>query len=145
MQQPEPSQTLSELPARIRAKIAPADSGCWEWTGYCCVKGYGKVYSTRGTLAHRVVYEALKGQIAPGLQLDHLCRNRKCVNPCHLEEVTAKVNSNRGISTEINAERQMRKTACPSGHEYSGSNLYITPSGYRRCRACRRESMRIYE
>jgi hypothetical protein len=102
--------------------------GCWTWTACILQNGYGGV-RLKGKLmrAHRVVYELLVGKIPDGLQLDHLCRNRKCVNPAHLEPVTQKENMRRGNGAcAINA----RKTHCKSGHEFTKENTR------RRCRIC---------
>ena len=81
--------------------------------------------------AHRVAYGYLVGDIADGLTLDHLCRNRRCINPAHLEPVSAAENTRRGIRW------QLAKTHCPQGHPYAGENLITYPDGSRRaCRAC---------
>jgi hypothetical protein len=82
-------------------------------------------------MAHRLSYEHHVGPIPDGLQIDHTCRNRKCVNPEHLEPVTNAENTTR----QDHAER--RKTHCPKGHPYDEANTYVDPSGARRCRACR--------
>lgn len=116
--------------------------GCWNWTGATSGHGYGHIRSGgRGEpelSAHRASYEMLVGPIPEGLHLDHLCRNRACVNPAHLEPVTCAENIRRGET----GANERRKTHCPQGHPYSGANLHITPQGYRRCRACNREKSR---
>jgi HNH endonuclease len=83
---------------KLEDKILVGD-GCWEWTGARKDNGYGTVShpGRRTANAHRVVYELLEGPIPEGLDLDHLCRNRGCVKPGHLEAVTRKENLNRGV------------------------------------------------
>lgn len=116
--------------------------GCWLWTGHRTSGGYGGVaLSGRSLRAHRVAYELLVGPIPEGLQLDHLCRVRLCVNPDHLEPVTQTENVRRGFGVGgIN----YRKTHCPQGHPLSGENLIYRTAGTghlgRTCRICRAES-----
>lgn len=111
------------------------DDSCWEWTGWRSRNGYGRLRLTKHTevAAHRFSYELLVGPIPEGLQIDHLCRNRSCVNPAHLEPVTCQENLLRGLTI---AARNAAKTHCPRGHSYSGENLYRKPNGGRECRAC---------
>lgn len=101
---------------------------------------YGIVqYRGRMQMAHRVAYMLYRGEIPQGAQLDHLCRNTLCVNPWHLEPVTAKENIRRGG----NAKRE--QTECSRGHPLSGDNLYVAPDGHRSCRICRAEYMREWD
>jgi hypothetical protein len=115
--------TRARLAARVLSKIDIPDAhSCWLWRGYIDSKGYGRVGMSRGQmpLAHRVVYEILVGPIESET-LDHLCRNRACVNPAHLEEVSMNENWRRGESlTAINS----RKTHCVRGHEFTSENTY---------------------
>lgn len=132
---------------RFAEKIALTDSGCIEWIGGLNGVGYGQFYAGRTSLAetgktyaHRWSYEYHVGPIPEGLHLDHLCRNRACVNPEHLQPVTVRENLLRGEGpSAVNAE----KTHCPKGHPYSGDNLYVYPtSNIRRCRECGRQQCR---
>ena len=83
---------------------------------------------------HRVAYQLLKGDLVDGLVIDHLCKNRSCVNPNHLEQVTNKTNLDRGRSFLHHKE----KTHCPQGHEYNEGNTYETATGWRQCKICQR-------
>lgn len=114
---------------------------CWVWSGAPNTSGYGMLRIDRKTsqLAHRVGYELLVGPIPEGLQLDHLCRNRLCVNPAHLEPVDSRTNTLRG---ETLAARQAAQTHCVHGHPFSGENLTVTRFGKRRCNTCNRERAR---
>lgn len=128
---------------RFIEKTQPAENGCIEWRGGLNGVGYGQFYAGRTSLSetgktysHRWAYEYYVGPIPEGMHLDHLCRNRKCCNPEHLEPVTPRENMLRGVAP---AAQHARKTHCPVGHEYSGDNLYVHPvKGYRVCRACGR-------
>lgn len=118
--------------------------GCWLWTGKLRTGaspghgkevGYGQFYNGHRTVGpHRFAYELMVGPIPEGLVIDHLCRERACVNPDHLEAVTTQENILRGLApTAENAS----KTHCVRGHELSGDNLYVPPKGGRYCRTCR--------
>lgn len=113
----------------------PALDGCWYWQGTITKSGYGQCATAqspiRGMLiAHRVAYTLEKGPIPDGLVIDHLCRNRACVNPSHLEAVTPEENILRG-----DAGRSRRTGKCPVGHDLTPDNTYIT-WGSRRCKTC---------
>jgi hypothetical protein len=131
---------MLNLPVRIQNKIMPEPmSGCWIWLAQLEADGHGRSWRDgKAIYAHRLTYEAAKGKIPCGMVVDHLCRTRCCVNPDHLEAVTVRTNTERGISALLLRERQLAKTHCPNGHEYSGINLLIEVStGKRRCRQCR--------
>lgn len=116
-----------------------AENGCLMWIGRIAPDGYGRYYS--GQSAHRCAYVFAKGPIPEGLEIDHLCGNRACVEPAHLEPVTHRENLLRSSSNfaAINAA----KTHCPQGHPYDGKNTYRTPTGARSCRACNRARVRV--
>ena len=112
---------------------------CWQWQGYL-THGYGHLsIGPRGEAvqvpAHRFSYELFVGPIPDNLEIDHLCRNRGCVNPEHLEPVTRKDNilRGRGLSAQ-----NARRVTCPRGHGYD----HVKPDGSRLCRECQNEQAR---
>ena len=116
---------------------------CWLWTGITQNQGYGKFARRLETesrrkyvLAHRTAYELEVGPIPGGLVLDHLCCNRICVNPGHLEPVTQAENARRA------AEGRPRKTHCDQGHEFTPENTILRRDGSRGCRTCKNENAR---
>lgn len=126
--------------------IQPVESGCWLWTGHISPTGYGAMsIGMKGKrTAHSVAYELYHGPITEGLEIDHLCRVRACVNPDHLEAVTQYENNMRSSSP---AALNARKTHCKRGHPLSGENLYIVLSKgrtIRLCRECNAASARKY-
>lgn len=140
--------------ARFRRLAKPQPNGCWLWTGpHGTSDGYGHFQpgpGQRKQMAHRWSYENLKGPIPEGQQIDHLCHtqdescpggrdcpHRRCVNPDHLEAVTASVNTTR------QRHYARSRTECPKGHPYQGENLIRGSDGKRRCRECDRERKRV--
>lgn len=126
---------------RFWPKVIRQTEGCWIWTAGLNNKGYGQFGLKidgrhRLVYAHRVAYANLCSPIPEGLQIDHLCRMRCCVNPWHMEPVTAQTNQRRGFGPSGHHARQ---THCVHGHEFVGDNVYIRiDNGARQCRACRR-------
>lgn len=107
--------------------------GCWFWTGSTS-GGYGLFWSDgRKVKAHRFAYETAVGPIPPGLDLDHLCRQRDCVNPRHLQPVTRGENTRRGMAP---AAVVNRRKVCSNGHALTPDNLYHFATGKKRCRIC---------
>lgn len=126
---------------RWQSKVVVAPSGCWEWTASRNRAGYGQLRNPGSTqLAHRIGWELLVGTLTPARELDHLCRNRACVNPDHLEEVEHRDNMRR--SPDIGGW-QRRKSVCKRGHALTGDNLYVTPDGRRQCRTCQNRRSQI--
>lgn len=126
--------------SRFSSKVIRLDSGCWKWNACILKSGYGGFnINRRCTLAHRFSFEHFRYKIPDGLQIDHLCRNRWCVNPFHLEPVTAKTNILRGVGASA---RNAKKTHCKQGHPYTPENTYYPKSGGRWCWICRREAIK---
>lgn len=136
---------LAPIPFVKRLAMIAERSGpeaCWDWPGFC-FDGYGKVSANldaRGSrvwFAHLAAYTILVGPVPSHLELDHLCRNRRCMNPRHLEPVTPRVNTLRSNApTAANA----RKTHCKHGHEFTPENTYDFTTKYgtpgRACVTC---------
>jgi hypothetical protein len=122
------------IPDRIAARIEVGD--CWQWIGHVRRDGYGDVwFGGRTRMVHRLVYQLLVRPLSVIEQLDHLCRNRACVNPDHLDVVSARTNILRGFGAPALAAR---RTSCPIGHP-----LTPVPDGSRRvCRECGRLACR---
>lgn len=137
--------TSEAIERRFWSKVAiPDGDGCMIWLGGK-TNGYGRFKVDRLLArAHRVAYALRVGPIPLGQQLDHLCRNRSCVRPDHLEAVTQQENIRRAEAAggdqlrRLNAERRAR-THCPQGHPYDAENTSWQPNGCRRCRTCHRE------
>lgn len=136
------ARTPDQWLARLREGSKRAASGCQEWTGAKYSNGYGKVTAQgRVVLVHRLSYELNVGPIPEGLVIDHLCRNRACIEPSHLEAVPQRTNLLRGEGpSAVNAQ----KTQCPKGHAYDAINTRVSPSGKRVCRLCHRINQRNY-
>ena len=131
---------MTDLLDYLKDKIL-IDDGCWEWDGKKDSGGYGRVHlNGKKSQAHRVVYELLVGPIPDGLLLDHLCRNRICVRPDHLDPVTAWDNIWRSKDPAYSATKRL----CKRGHRLNRKTTIIrgTQGEYRFCRACRQAARR---
>ena len=119
--------------ARFERSFVPEpNTGCWLWLAHL-EKGYGRMsVAGKRQFAHRLSYEHVNGLIPNGLQVDHLCRVPCCVNPDHLEAVTPKVNTLRGLAIPA---FNSKKTHCKRGHVFDETNTYLVPKG-RHCREC---------
>lgn len=131
---------------RFWSKVSGGDvATCWTFTGALGSGGYGVYWHEgRSVSSHRYAYEELVVEIPAGLHIDHLCRNRACVNPWHMDPVPPRVNVLRGKG--ITAQN-VYKTECPRAHPYTPENTLVSPEGKRSCREChlryKREYMRL--
>ena len=134
----DPATLTPEVMAKFDARwtLGAGVDACWEWTAGTNEMGYGLMRAAGDRLlAHRISYTYWRGQIPDGLSLDHLCRNRRCVNPAHLEATTHRTNILRGVGFTA---QHARKDECIHGHPLSGDNLWIDSRGSRVCRECNR-------
>jgi len=139
-------------PTSIRPATTPAylrfwrrvllDDGCWEWQGAHDKDGYGcfSVTAKESWRAHRYAYEFLRGPIPDGLVIDHLCKNRGCVNPGHMEPVEPGENVRRGDGP---GHLVRRAGVCQRGHVIDENNMAASRTGRRRCRICQRANNAI--
>lgn len=115
---------------------------CWIWSGVPNKHGYGTMkINGKSVLAHRFGYVLMIGAIPEGKQIDHLCRNRLCVNPYHLEPVDSRTNTLRGDTL---ASKQSKQTHCIHGHPFCGDNLRIRENGKRICAACNKQRCKAW-
>ncbi|MDO8672706.1 MAG: HNH endonuclease signature motif containing protein [Dehalococcoidia bacterium] len=131
---------------RFWPKVEKApDSECWRWTAAFDWGGYGQFAVTHLSIqpAHRVAYELLIAEVPDELEIDHLCRNRWCVNPAHLEPVTHRENMERGLGTMATP---LRTNHCKRGHEFTTTNTVISKrNGARHCKTCQQYRPRHIE
>lgn len=138
MQTRNRTHTLDSLKALTITDL----NGCWVWQGTCRSNQYGvTVYKGVQTTTHRVMYQIVHGLLGSDMEIDHLCNNRKCINPDHLEAVSHAENMERA---------RQKRTTCRNGHEWNDKNTYVTQvkrkqGGYRMqryCRVCRAKHQR---
>ena len=125
---PNPTPNTLE---KIESMVVHTARGCWVWFGPKA-RGYGHIsYQGKKWRVHRLFYERHRGAIPTDRVIDHLCRNRSCVNPAHMELVTATDNTHRGV---------LSRTHCKRGHILAGMNLRIRHRSVGRiervCRTC---------
>lgn len=129
-----PYRTIPEnRRARFMARVEISSNNCWNWCGPLNKGGYGlSSIDGKRTLAHRAFWLFDQGPIPDGMDLDHLCRNRNCINPAHMEIVTRSVNLRRGFEAR----------GCKNGHPFNGDDFSIVNrsdgSTERRCKICHR-------
>lgn len=135
----DPDCITPRLIARFWTKVdrSGGPDECWPWTASTYRNGYGQFGIGRAKVfcSHRIAWELTHGPIPDTLTVDHLCKNRLCQNPAHMEIVTRGENSLRGTSP---AAQNKRKTVCKHGHRFTPSNTYVDKNGGRACRVCHR-------
>ncbi len=124
---------------RFFSKVEFLENGCWQWVGAMDTDGYG-MFSIRRHIvkAHRFIFALLRSELTN--DIDHLCRNRGCVNPWHMEDVTRRTNILRGVS---HIADQVKRTHCPKGHPYDVFNTRLSRKGKRSCKECHRMQDRL--
>lgn len=135
------------LSERLLDKRIITASGCWEWAVAKTKNGYATTtLGSRGKkeYLHRISYREFIGSIPDGKEIDHLCRNRSCFSPAHLEAVTRSVNTLRGDGPKLLGSINASKTHCKHGHLFDDRNTRLRPSGGRDCRACARVKQKLY-
>jgi hypothetical protein len=129
-----PEYRESTIARLMRNVVRVPESGCWLWEGAVSKLGYGRIaFEGKAKFAHRVAFTTLVGEVPDGMELDHLCKVRSCVNPYHLEPVTRLENMKRSGAFVYRQQR----SHCPKGHELTEDNKYFAAcSNKYLCRAC---------
>jgi hypothetical protein len=133
---PKPRPILERFLEKFKVNLK---TGCWEWTSTCAGAGYGILFShhvkgkVRFVYAHRFSYQQFVGPIPEGQEIDHICKNKKCVFYKHLRTVTHRENM---LSGDTVAGHFAKRTHCIRGHEFTKENTHIHSKGYRVCKAC---------
>lgn len=136
------SKPVTSSLSRLWKALRPGANGCVVFTGYLDPQGYGRIlHDGEKRLAHRVSWELARGPIPAGMQLDHLCKNRACVNTRHLEVVTPRENN---LRSESPSSLQARRTHCIHGHQFTAENTRVI-RGHRHCRKCDARRQRAYK
>ena len=146
------TQKLTTIERFLNFVSPEPNSGCWLWLGWVSPQGYGLFRVTQHrqmVRPHRFAYEHFIGPIPVGLEIDHKCRVRCCVNPQHLEAVTHAENMHRGIANnkpgrDASLSLRLSRNRCKRGHEYTDQNTARRPDGSRRCRQCYRDEKARY-
>jgi len=122
------------LEDRLWKRVSKSEDGCWNWTGHVSGGGYGRIRNGgKREQAHRVSFALAGNKIPEGLVVDHICNNRRCVRPDHLQAITQRDNILRSDSPPA---RQSKQVACLNGHPLDGDNLFMRRNGKRECRVC---------
>lgn len=139
------SEGRLENPSRFLkfVKFTSNSEDCWEWEAFKNPNGYGMFgIGDKVMLSHRVSYFIFKGSLEDSLVVDHMCRNRACVNPKHLRLVSPKINATE--NSDSLAYHYGKRTHRKNGHEFTEDNITLA-GGYRKCKICKREKGRIYD
>lgn len=135
-----PPTTLERFLSKITiSKNSFKGTSCWDWIASITPNGYGKFwFGNKHSSSHRFSYLFWNGKLDDSLTIDHLCRNTKCCNPKHLDQVTQKENIQRGNTGKVPRSKRKLNTHCIRDHEFTEENTYVKSTGARGCRMCGR-------